>query len=108
MGNKESPCCVKLEIYDRKNSTSTISCKMVSENRHDDYGLNTGVRPGCKIVHWQSDWNKFKRLFKATGQQNGIADALRYGEYLANGTKDENVKVEDKNHLEDLERRATE
>ncbi len=81
---------------------------MVSENRHDDYGLNTGVRPGCKIVHWQSDWNKFKRLFKATGQLNGIADALRYGEYLANGTKDENVKVEDKNHLEGLERRATE
>ncbi len=74
-----------------------------------DYGLNTGVRPGCKIVHWQSDWNKFKWLLKATGQLNGIiADALPYGEYLANETKDKNVKVEDKDYLENLETRDAE
>ncbi len=52
-------------------------------------------RPGCKIVHWQNDWNKFKRVFKVTGQLNGIADALRYGEMVANGANTENIKVED-------------
>ncbi len=60
-------------------------------------GFNMGKessRPGCKVVHWQNDWNKFKLTFKTTGQLNGIADALRYGECLANEANTENVKVE--------------
>ncbi len=66
------------------------------------------TRPRCKIVNCQSDWSKLKRLFKAAGQLNGIADALRYGEYFANEAKNENVKVENKTYLENLEIRATE
>ncbi len=46
-------------------------------------GLNMDVRPGCKIVHWDNDWNKFKRLFKAVGWLNSITKALKYGEILA-------------------------
>ncbi len=61
-------------------------------------GLNMGIdsRPACKVVYWQNDWNKFKRIFKATGQLNGIADALRYGEYLANEANTEKVEMSDK------------
>ncbi len=38
----------------------------------------------CNIVHYKGDWNKFKRIFnKATGQLNGIVEALKkYGECL--------------------------
>ncbi len=58
-----------------------------------------------QIVHWQNDWSKFKRLFKAAGRLNGIADALRYGEYVANN---ENVKVEDDERTEKLKTNALE
>ncbi len=50
-----------------------------------DYGFSMGKessRPGCNVVHWNNDWHKFKRLFKATGRLNGIAEALKYAEIL--------------------------
>ncbi len=68
----------------------------------------TSSRPGWKLVHWQNDWNKFKRLFKAAGQLNGIADAVRYGEYLANDANIENVKAEYDECTETLKRKALE
>ncbi len=61
-----------------------------------DYGFSMGKdngRPGCKMVHWQNDWHKFKRLFKAAGRLNGIAEALKYAEILASQAST-NVKIE--------------
>ncbi len=43
-----------------------------------------------------------------TGQLNGIADALRYGEILANEANTENVKVEDEDYLGKLKLKALE
>ncbi len=70
------------------------------------------------MVHWQNDWNKFKRIFKATGQLNGIAEALRYGEFLANEANIEKAKleisdeiaakVENVTHSDTLKRKALE
>ncbi len=35
-----------------------------------------GSRSGSKLVLWQNDWHKFKRVFKAASRLNGIAEAL--------------------------------
>ncbi len=51
------------------------------------------------MVQWKNDWYKFKRIFKAAGQLNGIADALMYGEILANRPNTENAKVENDGYL---------
>ncbi len=58
-------------------------------------GCNEGSRLGCKVVHWQNDWHKFKRVFKAAGRLNGIAEALRYGEMLACQSKNLKNEVDD-------------
>ncbi len=66
------------------------------------YGFGMGKessRPGCKMVHWQNDWYKFKRLFKAAGRLNRIAEALKYGEMLA-CKANKNVKDEIDNEQE--------
>ncbi len=76
-----------------------------------DYGFNVGkesTRPACKVMHWQDGRKKFKRVFKATGQLNGIADALRYGECLANEANTENLKEEDKDYLQTFKTKALE
>ncbi len=36
-------------------------------------------------IKWEGDWNQFKRLFKATARLNGVAEAIRVGELVAQG-----------------------
>ncbi|MCP4286646.1 MAG: hypothetical protein GY792_19735 [Gammaproteobacteria bacterium] len=55
---------------------------MVSENRRED-GFGPSQTTQMRLVPWRDDWNLFKRLFKAAGRLNGIADAIRAGERLA-------------------------
>ncbi len=65
------------------------------QNMEAGYSFNScneGSRSGSKLVLWQNDWHKFKRLFKAAGRLNGIAEALKCGEMLASQSK--NVKDE--------------
>ncbi len=72
------------------------------------YGFGMGKessRPECKMVHWQNDWYKFKRLFKAAGRLNGIAEALKYGEMLA-CKANKNVKDEIDDEQEKLQLKA--
>ncbi len=56
------------------------------------------------MVLWQNDWHKFKRVFKAAGGLNGIAEALKYGEMLASPSK--NVKDEIYDDLNELKTKA--
>ncbi len=73
----------------------------------DGYGYsscNEGSRPGSKLVLWQDDLHKFKRVFKAAGRLNGIADTLRCGEILAGQSK--NVKNEMDDDPDELQTKA--
>ncbi len=40
---------------------------------------NTTVR----LVPWREDWDQFKRLLKASARLNGVSDAVKAGEALA-------------------------
>ncbi len=55
---------------------------MVSDNRIED-GFGPSHKTQMKLVPWRDDWNIFKRLFKAAGRLNGIADAIKAGKWLA-------------------------
>ncbi len=47
-------------------------------------------------------------ICEVTEQLNGRADAIRYGEYLANEASDKNVKVENYEHVEKMKLKALE
>ncbi len=71
----------------------------------DSYNYCTeGSRSGSKLVLWQNDWHKFKRVFKAAGRLNGIAEALKYGEMRASPSK--NVKDEIYDDVNELKTKA--
>ncbi len=45
----------------------------------EDGSQSTTVR----LVPWREDWDQFKRLFKASARLNGVLDAVKAGEALA-------------------------
>ncbi len=47
-------------------------------------GFQSGNKSmNVKVVPWEGNWEKFKRLFKAYGRMCGISEALKAGELMA-------------------------
>ncbi len=51
---------------------------MVSENRSMKSGMTKVTLPG-----WNSDWERFKRMFIASARLHGVSDAVKAGEEAA-------------------------
>ncbi|MCP4320015.1 MAG: hypothetical protein GY789_29555, partial [Hyphomicrobiales bacterium] len=68
----------------KKKESGLVSCVIPCIDSNMEAGGDGSPNMTTKLlVPWRNDWEKFKRMFKASARLNGVSDAGKAGEALA-------------------------